>query len=102
MKELDKALDIAARISVKGKQREEALAAFDKQIQEWNVALPKVDALIWDFGLGDHAKVGLIEYWVANELDAGYCAKYLYLCDDQTCPRHHHKTKSEFVREMPN
>ncbi len=32
---------------------------------------------------------------VANELEAGYCGKYLFVFAGQTCPRHHHQTKHE-------
>ncbi len=95
MKELDKALDIAERISAKGQAREEALAGFRKQMAEWEFALPDVEPLIWDFGLGDFFKIGMIEIWIANEIEAGYCAKYLFLFDGQRCPTHHHKTKVE-------
>jgi mannose-6-phosphate isomerase-like protein (cupin superfamily) len=37
----------------------------------------------------------LIECWVANEIEAGYCAKYLFLFDGQACPNHYHQTKVE-------
>jgi len=94
MKELDKALAIGEGI-VTGSEREEALAACHKQIEEWGVALPHVEPLIWHFGLNDFYKVGLIEYWIANEMEAGYCAKYLFLFDGQTCPMHRHGTKVE-------
>jgi len=57
--------------------------------------MPPVDPLVLDFGLGDFYRTGLIEYWVANEIEAGYCGKFLFLFDGQTCPRHHHRTKLE-------
>lgn len=94
MRELEKALAIGEGI-VTGAEREEALAAFREQIGEWGVALPRTEALIWHFGLDDYYKVGLIEYWIANEMEAGYCAKYLFLFDGQTCPMHRHATKVE-------
>jgi D-lyxose ketol-isomerase len=91
MNELDRALNIA----LKGPAADRALAAFQKQIAAWNVALPPVEPLILDFGLGDFDRVGLIEYWIANEAQAGYCGKYLFVFDGQTCPRHCHRTKHE-------
>ena len=48
-----------------------------------------------DFGLGDFRRIGLIEYWIANEVQAGYCGKYLFVFDGQTCPAHQHRTKHE-------
>ena len=91
MEELSKGLDL----SIKGPAREEALNTFYQQIQDWQIAMPKFEPLVVDFGLGDFSKTGLIEFWIANETDAGYCAKYLFLFDGQTCPMHRHKTKKE-------
>ena len=104
MKELDKALSIA----LKGRKAERALARFRRQIKAWKVVLPPVAPLVLDFGLGDFQKVGLIEYWIANvtlrssaslrstsEIKAGYCGKYLFVFDGQTCPMHRHRKKHE-------
>jgi len=91
MEELDKALDICMR----GPLADEALARCDAQLRTWGLAMPAVAPLVLDFGLGDFAKVGLIEYWIANEVAAGYCGKFLFLFDGQTCPKHHHREKHE-------
>lgn len=91
MDELDKGLAIA----MSGPLRAAALAAFREQIRAWNVALPPVEPLVLDFGLGAFAKTGLIEYWIANEAKAGYCGKYLFVFDGQTCPQHRHVKKHE-------
>ena len=91
MDELQKALDIA----LTGPLAEQALADFWRQIAVWKVALPPVAPLVLDFGLGDFPRTGLIEYWIANEAGAGYCGKYLFVFDDQTCPSHCHRRKHE-------
>ena len=91
MKELDKALASA----VTGKLRDEALAEFNKQINAWGLVMPPVEALVSDFGLGEFRATGLIECWVANELEAGYCGKFLFVFDGQSCPIHHHLMKIE-------
>jgi len=91
MLELDKGLEISASPEV----RAEALERFEAQIRDWGVALPAVPPLVLDFGLDDFYRTGLIEYWIANEVDAGYCAKYLFVFDGQTCPMHRHKFKHE-------
>jgi mannose-6-phosphate isomerase-like protein (cupin superfamily) len=91
MDELQRGLDI----SIRGQLREEALARCKEQIDEWQVALPGVEPLVLDFGLSDFYKIGLIEYWIANEMEAGYCGKYLFVFDGQTCPTHHHRQKME-------
>lgn len=91
MDELDKGLEFAVR----GTLRERALAAFHKWMRQWGVALPSVEPLVLDFGLGEFDQTGLIEYWIANETDAGYCGKYLFVFDGQTCPEHRHVGKHE-------
>jgi mannose-6-phosphate isomerase-like protein (cupin superfamily) len=91
MDELQKGLDI----SVRGPVRDDALARFDEQMAAWQIAMPPVEPLVLDFGLGDFEHTGLIEYWIANEVDAGYCGKYLFVFDGQTCPTHHHLHKME-------
>jgi len=91
MQELNK----AGKIEVTGPQAEKALAAFAEQLRAWGLAMPDVKPLALDFGLGDFHRIGLIEYWIANEVKAGYCGKFLFLFDRQTCPRHHHREKLE-------
>ena len=88
-------LERGISISMTGEARAAALALFLGQIGKWEVALPPVEPLVLDFGLGDFARIGLIEYWIANETAAGYCGKYLFLFDGQSCPTHHHVTKTE-------
>lgn len=90
MQELDKAL----AISLHGPAAERALEACRRQMAAWGLAMPPVEPLVLDFGLGDFQRIGLIEYWIANEL-AGYCAKYLFVFDGQTCPAHRHMMKHE-------
>jgi D-lyxose ketol-isomerase len=91
MDELDKGLSI----SVMGPRAEDALAAFRRQMDAWQIATPPAEPLVLDFGLGDYDRVGLIEFWIANESRAGYCGKYLFVFDGQQCPAHSHVTKHE-------
>ena len=88
-------LDKAQQIALKGPAAEAALAALRRQIGAWGLGLPPVEPLVLDFGLGDFPRVGLIEYWIANQPEAGYCAKYLFVFDGQTCPLHRHRVKHE-------
>ena len=91
MKELDKALDIA----LGGPEAEKALEAFRQRLTAWGLVMPPVEPLVLDFGLGDFTRFGHIECWIANEMEAGYCGKYIFVVDDQTCPMHQHKQKHE-------
>lgn len=91
MQELGK----AKNIELAGPQAKEALAEFSGQVRAWGLAMPDVRPMALDFGLGDFRRTGLIECWIANEVQAGYCGKFLFLFDGQTCPRHHHREKHE-------
>lgn len=91
MDELKKGL----AISLRGAEARRALIPFREQIKAWGVALPPVTPLVLDFGLGAFARTGLIELWIANERKAGYCGKYLFVFDGQTCPEHRHVRKHE-------
>jgi mannose-6-phosphate isomerase-like protein (cupin superfamily) len=85
----------AAGIAATGKVRAKALRDFKGQMKEWGLVMPSAEPLVSDFGLCDFLKTGLIECWVANEIEAGYCGKFLFVFDGQTCPLHLHKTKHE-------
>ncbi len=91
MRELNK----ARSIGFAGLPAKQALRAFAKQLRAWDFTMPAVQPLVLDFGLGDFYRVGLIEYWITNEVNAGYCGKFLFVFDHQTCPRHHHREKLE-------
>jgi D-lyxose ketol-isomerase len=85
----------AAGIAVSGPARARALREFKKQVKAWGLVMPSHEPLVSDFGLADFYKTGLIEYWVANEIKEGYCGKFLFVFDGQTCPMHCHKKKHE-------
>ena len=91
MNELEKALDIAVR----GSLREQVLSAFEEQLRKWQIVMPPTERLVWDFGRKDFYRVGLIECWITNEVEAGYCGKFLFVFDGQTCPLHQHHLKHE-------
>ncbi|HEY3377997.1 MAG TPA: D-lyxose/D-mannose family sugar isomerase [Armatimonadota bacterium] len=89
--ELEKALTLA----LQGDARTQALTACREQLARWGMVMPTVEPLVSDFGIDDFAQTGLIEYWIANEMAAGYCGKYLFVFDGQSCPLHAHKVKHE-------
>jgi D-lyxose ketol-isomerase len=68
---------------------------FQEQMKQWAITMPAVEPLFLHFGLNDFTKTGLIEYWIANEIEAGYCGKFLFVFDGQSCPLHWHKKKVE-------
>ncbi len=79
-----------------GEARQRALEHCLRVIQSWGLCMPAVyDPLVLDFGLGRFEEIGEIEFWVANEEQAGYCGKFLFVDDGQTCPYHNHDRKHE-------
>ncbi|MBN2578625.1 MAG: cupin domain-containing protein [Pirellulales bacterium] len=84
-----------AVITVRGAVRKKALRQFYAQMKSWNLTMPSQEPLVLDFGLNDFFQTGLIESWVANEIEAGYCGKFLFVFGGQTCPTHRHGFKHE-------
>lgn len=81
--------------SLKGKEAIEITQKIQVQIEEWGLALPEVEPLILDFGLGKFDEIGETEYWIANEVEGGYCGKFMFMFKGQICPSHRHKEKLE-------
>jgi N-acetylneuraminate synthase len=81
--------------TLQGEAREEALAACREQLAAWGLTMPPCEPIPFHFGLNDFYRIGEIEFWIANEVEAGYCGKFLFMFDGQTCPYHHHDVKHE-------
>lgn len=82
-------------VELQGPEREQALAAMRQQLDAWGLSMPEVEPLPLHFGLGRFEEIGETEFWIANEEEHGYCGKFLFVFDGQTCPHHHHKIKHE-------
>jgi mannose-6-phosphate isomerase-like protein (cupin superfamily) len=82
-------------VELDGPARAEALARCEAQLAAWDIAVPREFILVLNFGLDEFEHTGLTEYWIANETDAGYCGKFLFLLDGQWCPEHEHRMKHE-------
>ena len=82
-------------VELQGDARKEALRRCHERLGEWNLKMPEVTPIVLHFGLDDFYNIGEIEFWVANEEGAGYCGKFLFVFDGQTCPYHHHTKKHE-------
>jgi len=82
-------------VELSGPDRDRALAQVRDQIAAWGLTMPDVQPLPLDFGLGRFREVGETEFWVANETEHGYCGKFLFVFDGQTCPHHRHEMKHE-------
>ena len=82
-------------VELQGAERAQALAAIERQIAAWGLRLPAVEPLPLHFGLGRFMEIGETEFWIANEAELGYCGKFLFVFDGQTCPYHTHRMKHE-------
>ena len=78
-----------------GDERENALRKIGEQLSTWGITMPRVEPYALHFGLHDFYTTGETEFWIANEMEAGYCGKFLFVFDGQTCPYHNHKIKHE-------
>jgi D-lyxose ketol-isomerase len=80
---------------VVGEEKKKNLSKIFEQAETWGITLPETPSFMLHFGLYDFFVTGETEFWVANEVDAGYCAKFLFVFEGQTCPYHRHKVKHE-------
>ncbi len=84
-----------ARLELQGEARADAVAKVLARIASWGLRMPDVEPLPLHFGLNRFDEIGETEFWIANEEDAGYCGKFLFVFDGQTCPYHRHARKHE-------
>ena len=82
-------------VVLQGREREQALREISEQMDRWKLTLPEEPPLPLDFGLGKFREIGETEFWIANEVEHGYCGKLLFLFGGQTCPYHEHRVKHE-------
>ena len=82
-------------VEIQGVEREAELAEVRAQIAVWGLTMPDVTPIPLHFGLGRFREIGETEFWVANEEEHGYCGKFLFVFDGQTCPFHRHQCKHE-------
>ena len=87
--------DAIARITLQGKEREDALRRIHAVVASWGLKLPDTPPDPLHFGLGDFARVGETEFNINNNIEQGYCGKFMFLFSGQTCPMHHHRVKHE-------
>lgn len=84
-----------ASIEVRGAERRRIMERIHRQAKRWGVSIPDVACHPFHFGLGDFDRFGETEFWIANEVAAGYCAKLMFVFAGQECPYHRHRVKHE-------
>jgi N-acetylneuraminate synthase len=83
------------KVELSGPKREKVLAAIQEQIGTWGLTMPPVQPLPLHFGLNRFEEIGETEFWVVNDEEHGYCGKFIFIFDAQTCPYHQHHVKHE-------
>jgi mannose-6-phosphate isomerase-like protein (cupin superfamily) len=83
------------QIELQDTQRNEALHACKEVLNSWNLTLPDVEPSPLHFGLNEFYNFGHIEFIIVNNMEEGYCGKFIFMFRGQTCPCHHHIKKHE-------
>ena len=78
-----------------GENRQGILNRIQAQMDSWGLAFPAEKPIVFHFGLGEFENIGETEFWISNEVEAGYCAKFMFVFNSQSCPYHYHKHKHE-------
>ncbi len=87
--------EILAQISLQGEAREKTLRMIHQVVASWGLKLPDVPPDPLHFGYHDFERIGETEFNVNNNVEQGYCGKFMFLFAGQTCPMHHHRKKHE-------
>jgi len=87
--------DPIARISLQGEERAAALRRIHSVVASWGLKLPDTPPDPLHFGLGDFPRIGETEFNINNNVEQGYCGKFMFLFSGQTCPMHPHRVKHE-------
>lgn len=87
--------EILDKLELQGAERDKAIKACHKIVTAWGLKLPAVRPSPLHFSLNDFYRVGETEFDINNNLEQGYCGKFIFMFQGQTCPRHYHKKKHE-------
>lgn len=87
--------EILAQISLQGQEREQALQRIHQTVASWGLKLPDVPPDPLHFGYHDFYRIGETEFNINNNVEQGYCGKFMFMFAGQTCPMHFHRKKHE-------
>lgn len=86
---------ILEQLSLQGEEKEKTLEKIHKVVASWGLKLPDVPPDPLHFGFNDFSNIGETEFNVNNNVEQGYCGKFMFMFAGQTCPMHHHRIKHE-------
>ena len=87
--------EILKKLELQGEEREKVLKKCHEIVKSWGLKLPDVLPCPLHFGLNDFYRIGETEFDINNNIEQGYCGKFMFMFKGQTCPMHHHKKKHE-------
>jgi len=87
--------EIISKLSLQGKDKMQILVKIQNVIESWGLTLPNTPADALHFGYHDFLRIGETEININNNVEQGYCGKFMFLFSGQTCPMHHHRKKHE-------
>lgn len=82
-------------LELTGEERKKALEDCRKSFEAWELTIPAVTPYPLHFGLYDFYNIGEIEFDINNNVEQGYCGKFIFMLKGQTCPMHYHRVKHE-------
>jgi N-acetylneuraminate synthase len=82
-------------IEVSGPERERILLKLKTLAESWGLTIPDVTPYPLHFGYSDFYRIGETEFDINNNIEEGYCGKFIFVIKGQTCPMHYHKIKHE-------
>jgi len=87
--------EILRNLSLQGEERKAVLQRIRQVVESWGLRLPDVAPDPLHFGYHDFARIGETEFNINNNVEQGYCGKFIFMFAGQTCPSHHHRIKHE-------
>jgi N-acetylneuraminate synthase len=88
-------LEIISKLALQGEEKKKILEKINRIVAGWKLKLPDVTADALHFGFNDFARIGETEFNINNNVEEGYCGKFMFMFKGQTCPLHHHRIKHE-------
>ena len=87
--------EILEKLSLQGNDKEQIVEKIKNVVDFWGLRLPDVPADPLHFGYNNFSQIGETEFNINNNVEQGYCGKFMFLFEGQTCPMHHHRIKHE-------
>jgi len=88
-------VEILTQLSLQGEERAKVLQKIHQKVASWWLTLPDVPPDLLHFGYHDFNKIGETEFNINNNVEQGYCGKFMFMFAGQICPMHHHRKKHE-------